>query len=213
MHLARYKWIQRELEKLKVDFTSVFELGCFDGKLIDWLPEREFRYVGMDANWDGGLDIAWEKYADHPEYEFIESSTPEELPDKEKFDISVSMETLEHVNPAQLDAFLQRLANLTGQYCFVTVPNEIGPVFFAKNIVKMFMGSSRNYSFKEFFYHCLGRTDCVSNPKGGHKGFSYLQFIREFKEHFELVKTVGIPNSILPPYLNFGVGLIGRPKK
>ena len=49
--------------------------------------------------------------------------------------------------------------------------------------------------------------------KGGHKGFGYHHFIGQVLEHFDIIKVVGIPIRFLPPYLNFGVGIVAEPIK
>lgn len=217
LHLGRYLWVSKEVNNLESKVSSVFELGCFDGKLIDWLQENNIRYLGADANWEGGIDLAKRKYANSSgDYSFLESQSVDTLPRmNSEFDVSVCMETLEHIAPELVDDYLERLSLITRDSVFITVPNEVGIVFFAKTIVKFFLGGSRNYTLKEFFYHCIGLTEKVTLPKGkgGHKGFGYHPFIDQVSTHFKIVKVEGIPFSFLPPFLNFGVGIVGVPKR
>jgi len=44
LHLARFRWFIREITKLRCPYDSVLELGCFDGKVIDFCPKKPMRY-------------------------------------------------------------------------------------------------------------------------------------------------------------------------
>jgi hypothetical protein len=134
LHFARFKWVSSEIKRLNAPISSVIELGCFDGKLIGFLPAEPDRYVGFDANWEGGLDLAQDKWAGHPNLVFTEVTTPDQinLRANERFDMAVSMETLEHIPPALIDGYLETIARHLNGYFFITVPNEKGPLFVAK---------------------------------------------------------------------------------
>ena len=137
LHTARFKWLARSLLQLKCEYETVLELGCYDGKTIDYLPRRPTLYLGLDANWEGGLDIAKDRWENQSNYNFRRCTTPKEMGIVgEQFDISVCMETLEHIPPQMVAPYLEELAKATKKYVFVTVPNEIGIVFFFKHIVK-----------------------------------------------------------------------------
>ncbi len=43
LHLARFKWLARAVAKHSTLCKSVLELGCFDGKAIDFLPASPVR--------------------------------------------------------------------------------------------------------------------------------------------------------------------------
>ncbi|MEZ2354105.1 class I SAM-dependent methyltransferase, partial [Caballeronia sp. RCC_10] len=125
-HLARFHWVSRELVRRRFAINSVLELGCFDGKLIEFLPAAPKKYVGYDANWEGGLDIAAKKWGGHANFTFYEATQPDQmtLAEDERSDVAVSMETLEHVPPHLVDGYLRKIAHHLDGYLFVTVPNE-----------------------------------------------------------------------------------------
>jgi hypothetical protein len=69
---------------------SYSELGCFDGKVLDFLPSRPDYYVGYDANWEGGLDLARQRWGSFPNYHFRVCTTPAEMDfGSERFDVAI----------------------------------------------------------------------------------------------------------------------------
>ena len=192
---------------------SVLELGCFDGKAIEFLNNPK-KYVGYDANWENGLDLAKEKWKDSSNYTFFEADTPKGFnPENEKFDISVCQETMEHLYSADLREYIQILANSTKQYCFISVPNEQGLFFLIKYLLKrVTQGKGEEYSFKELIYATLGRTDKVTRVEGGHKGFDYKKLIKLLSEYWEVVEVKGIPFSFLPKSFNFTICILLKSK-
>ena len=79
LHAARFEWLAKKLLRLKCEYNTVLELGCFDGKVLDYLPNKPERYLGLDANWEGGLGIAAVKWKDQDNYVFKQCMTPDEM--------------------------------------------------------------------------------------------------------------------------------------
>jgi 2-polyprenyl-3-methyl-5-hydroxy-6-metoxy-1,4-benzoquinol methylase len=161
LHLARFQWFSSEVNKRNCVTNSVLELGCFDGKLIDFLPSKPSRYVGFDANWEGGLDIAKVTWAAHPNFLFSQAASPDEmrLNRNDVFNIAVAMETLEHVPPESVDGYLRKIAQRLEGYIFVTVPNEKGLVFLIKWLAKKILsGDVESYTLSELTNAILGGT-------------------------------------------------------
>lgn len=213
LHSARYRWLAQSLARLDCAYESVLELGCFDGKAIDFLPSRPESYLGLDANWEGGLDIAADRWQGEPRFEFRFCETPDQMGVPEKsYDISICMETLEHVPPQMVGSYLEALASATRDYVFITVPNEKGIVFFFKYLAKKLMGGDvRHYSFSEFINATLGNMDKVERDE--HKGFNYREMIEAISTYFDIVEVSGHPITFAPAILNFGVGIIGTPRR
>ena len=212
LHEARFHWLSKTIKNLQIPCDSVLELGCFDGKVLDFLPTRPARYAGFDANWEGGLDLAKQRWRGNPSYSFSEIDMPSQmLLNDELFDVSIAMETLEHVSPELVAGYLKKMNEHTRRYVFITVPNEKGLVFLAKWLVKKcFMSRAEQYSINELVNSTIGRCHLVSRKE--HKGFDYHDLLSEVKKEFEIVHIVGIPNNFLPLSLNFGVGIVARKK-
>lgn len=214
LHLARFRWFIRELNILRCPYKSVLELGCFDGKLIEFFPEAPTYYKGFDANWEGGLDKAYEKWGSFTNYSFFQACTPEDMHfgDDERFDIAVVMETLEHVPPEMIDGYLEKIAPRLDGYLFITVPNEKGVVFLAKWLTKrVFSKDAEEYSRKELLDAFLGRMNLVKRTE--HKGFDYASLVAQVAEYFEVIKVSGHPFRFLPTSLCFGVGIVAKSRR
>lgn len=211
LHLARFFWVADAVTRLQIPLTSVFELGCFDGKLLDFLPQPPGSYLGVDAGWEQGLAAAQQRLAGQPSLRFARVTVPAAIPvaDHEKFTLAVAMETLEHLSPELCDAYLEKIARHLDGYLLVTVPNEIGPVFLTKWLIKkLFSRDNYNYSLTELVDATLGHTSRIKRHQ--HKGFDYRELARTIGRHFEIVEVSGHPAGFLPVCLCFGIGIIAR---
>ena len=211
LHWARFVWLKESLTRWNVDCNSVLELGCFDGKVIDFLSPKPERYLGLDANWEGGLDTAIERWAETT-YEFRYCEHPDQMQlNGEQFNLTLAMETMEHISPPLMDLYFKELAAVTRHCLIITVPNEIGPIFLLKFLTKRLAGGDlQHYSFIEIINQTLGRAHRVRRNQ--HKGFDFRRFVESVRHHFDVVEVSGIPFKWLPPGLNFGIGIVAAPR-
>ena len=56
-HMARFDFVADLIKRRKINVEQFLELGCFDGRLLQHIPQPD-HYVGIDANVEGGLDLA-----------------------------------------------------------------------------------------------------------------------------------------------------------
>jgi hypothetical protein len=193
LHEGRFAWLHRETKNLS---GSVLEVGCYDCRSLDYLAFTPTRYVGIDANWEGGLNLARQR---HPDLQLIESSDPGAI--SGKFDCAISLETLEHVPRQQLLDYIEALAK-AAPLALISVPVEIGPVFAVKQLVRP--DNSYKYSLKEYICSTLGMTEHVKQDD--HKGFNFVWFLKQLSNYYDIEKVSGIPFP-LPAILSFGVGI------
>ena len=213
LHFARFNWVRSICLRHNYSTKTVLELGCFDGKLIKFLPEKPIRYVGFDANWEGGLDLAKAQWAGEPAFAFFKATSPAELSltSTDIFDLAVSMETLEHISPGQLDDYLLRISQHLNGHFLVTVPNEKGVVFLCKWLVKRLLSKdAERYSFSELVNATMGRMQFVERRE--HKGFDYDLLIKQLSKHFDVIEVGGHPFGYLPHSLCFGIGIVAKSK-
>lgn len=211
LHLARFQWVADKVTRLNCPCDAVLELGCFDGKLIDFLPQKPQRYKGFDANWEGGLDQAREKWKNNPDYSFYKAELLEDinLEENERFNLAFMMETLEHLPPDLVDPYLQKIARHLDGYFFITVPNEKGINFLLKWTTKrLFSKDYEKYSSAEVFYAVTGKMGLIARSE--HKGFDYSSLVRQVAQYFDVIEVSGHPFSFLPTSICYGIGIVAK---
>jgi len=214
LHESRFRWLLKSLRKVDAPCERILELGCFDGRSLSYLPRRPHAYLGLDANWEGGVDLGRERWRQDPTVRFERCQTPAELRqwvDGQRFDTTLCLETLEHVPPELVESYVEEIAKATTGYLIVTVPNEKGPVFLAKYVVKRLFGDYFRYRPIEVWGAFIGRMDLVK--RDDHKGFDYETIVRLIESRFEVVEVSGYPFRMLPKWASFGVGIIGKARK
>jgi Methyltransferase domain len=216
-HRARFRWLRGKLAALGLPRARVLEIGCFDGKTVDWLPCEIERYVGLDAGWESGerngqavgLAAAQQRFGDDARFACRRSSDPEDVWQLDgEFDVGVCMETLEHIEPADVESYLAALARKVRGPLLVTVPNEKGAALLVKTLAAKALGIDRDisYSKREFINALLGRTGRV--PRHHHKGFDYAVLARRLTHHFGEVTIEGVDTRRLPYWLQSTIGIV-----
>ena len=107
----------------KVKFKSIVDIGCGDGRFTSELSKAfpGVKVVGIDYS---GRAIRLAK-AMNPTIPFVQMDIAESSP-KEKYDVGILMEVLEHIPPEEIKNFLQGVSDLLcdGGVLFVTVPHS-----------------------------------------------------------------------------------------
>ena len=215
LHQMRFKWLRKHLREKENAYT-LFELGCFDCRSLSFLP-RPSSYVGADAGWEGGIDDARMTYNKTPWIKLVMAQSVSDLAQykDQRFDYSISLETLEHIPDAVLRGYIEFLAQITQKRLLVSVPVEIGPVFLAKHIAKstfphLESGDTNTYTLAEIYWATRGQVNRVQRFE--HKGFDYRALIKLIGEYFDITHIEGIPFRHMPS-LSFQVGIIAEPKR
>lgn len=214
-HLARFKWVGQQMELLGLTHLRLVEIGCFDGRLLDEIEARVDEYVGLDADWEGGLETARRKYEGRADVTFHKTADPGPLrqyPDGH-FNAAAALETLEHIPPEMVGDYLDELARVTSGRLFVTVPNELGLIFLVKHMVKRLVyrdSDPVHYSWGEVVAATLRRSDRVKRDE--HKGFDYRKLISEIAERFQIERVEGVPRFGLPLSLSATIGIVASPR-
>ncbi len=210
LHMGRFVWLAQRVARLDPEAETVVELGCYDGRILDHLRRKPRRYVGYDANWEGGLDLARAKWSGHPEREFRFAESPADIDLRERFDIGVCMETLEHIPDPMVDGYIDALATLVRSRLYVTIPNEKHLPFLAKYVYHAFAGGGHPYTPAEVVNAALGRLTRVA--RDNHKGFDYEAMVRRLERRFVIESVEGDRRLSLPASVSMGVSIIARPR-
>ena len=210
IHLSRFYWLKNVIKKYRIEFKNILEIGCGDGKTIEFLPSDKFNYYGLDANWDNSLDLARENYLNNSNVKFDQINNADQIKiDQSQFyDLVICMETLEHIPPNHVCHYLEKISNHCKGYFLITVPNEKGIFFLLKRIIK-FNSDSYKYNLREIINIFFGRTNYVDRFQ--HKAFDYDQIIYDIKKFFKIIKVEGNPfGKFLPKFLCFNICIIAK---
>lgn len=214
VHEARFFWLRKTLTKLGVSDGKILELGCFDGKSIEYLLFSPSEYVGYDANWENGLEAGVKKWSSHENYRFVFCDDVKKFDPQGKFDVTIALETIEHLPLNDLEDYLKKIQEVTTGYFLISVPVEKGVPFLLKHLFKKaFLEVDEPYSAKEFLHATLGNLKSVKRVEFGHKGFDYSELLRLLNKYFIIKEVDGLPFSFLPKQLNITVGVVAIPRK
>lgn len=210
IHLSRFHWLAAALRRLQLAPARIIELGCFDGKTIELLDQPPACYLGLDANWEGGLDAGKRRFSDRPNVEMRLCRKPCDIPTPAvPFNVGICMETLEHLPAEIVEPYLLRLSQVVNGYLFITVPVERGPVFLLKHGTKRLLRMQDDrFSRREFFDSVLGRMERVERRE--HKGFDDRALVRAVRQYFNVVSIAGIFPGLPIHSLNLTIGIIAK---
>jgi len=193
------------------DFSVLegLDIGCHDLFFYYLLGKTHRKLVGIDVNWESGLEFArlnvrecgWSEVT-------VVEGQGEKLPFGDKaFDVVYCFETLEHMTEfsigiREIDRVLK-----PGGVTFVSFPIEMGPILLAKQVLRRLVYWGRptyRYRWNEL-WHGVVRADLskVDRHPCGHKGFDYRAIMREFGDRgYETLHERPFPFGIFPPVLN-----------
>ena len=216
-HRARFRWLVRELRARRLNDLDIIELGCFDAKTIEHLERAGLRvrsYLGLDANWEGGLDLGRARWQGRSGVELRACTTPDDIPTPEKrWPICICLETLEHVPLHLRTPFIARLAEVTGGLAFFSVPIERGVPFLVRRVPKLLLGAEHDeYSALDFLHCSMGRPERVAQRNGAHVGFDDRAFFRALREHFLVERVQGIFPGLPILGMNLQAAAVARPR-
>jgi hypothetical protein len=187
-HYRRFYWIRDKLRSLNLKKRSIIELGCHDGKIINFFEEPPKEYLGLDANWENGLNIARDVYDEKKFASFQICQSPEDIPTERKYDIGISMETFEHIPNYLIDNYLLILSKIIKERFYITLPIERGIAFILASLTRIPKGLFSRYTMKEILWSFLGRLDKIKRIKG-HKGFDDRIFIKKLRKKFHILEN------------------------
>ena len=213
-HNQRFNWLSRKFSELAGPHdVRVLEVGCHEGRTLNYIPKPVRKYVGLDAGWGGGLGRAREFFRERPEVSFIESNHPRDVARLEgRFDFAVCMETLEHVDPSLVEFYIKAFSEKLDGYLLITVPNEKGLALLIKALGAKLLGVDRIYPYtaKEFFWGLMGRLDRVARFE--HKGFDFRSLVNLIGKYFRHVSVEGVSPVQSPLQLSLTIGIVASQK-
>jgi len=200
LHKKRLRIVGKQIQKQQAQ--SILEIGCYDlyafyyflqNKYVD----KEQAYTALDAYENGlqpktNIHIAKKNIASLQKKNVncqLISSLCEEMDTSKKYDLIVTMETLEHVIDEKIA--IQNIVTATAKKGTIIVSIPVEKYFFAcfKELArKVFTPRKENATLKELWYILWGKLHKVNKTVRGHKGFDHEKIITSFEKEGVLLE-------------------------
>jgi Methyltransferase domain len=210
------RFLHRGRHRLAADRIAAFEgrpkvvdIGCATALLFPFARQsRPVDYIGIDPRADF-INAANSRYQGQDGFSAFLGYAEDALHLMHGADYVCALECFEHIPRANLLALLPKLAETINCPLLVTVPVEVGPALWVKNVGSFAMGyvRHREYTWPETFWAGLGRLDRVPPHTTHHKGFDWRQLVADMSEHFHVERVTGMPLAQIPAGLNPSVAI------
>ncbi len=218
LHSLRYKNIIKlfdELEQLNNGNTiRVVEIGCGYAKLYSMLNDRfNIEYTGIELN-EFLVEKAIERYQHRPNFTIIHDAVENKIDLINNADVIIALETLEHIPEHIVVRIIEKIAEIGPRVFACSVPVEIGPAIWLKNIGSLFFGYVRHkeYTWKETFWAGLSKLDNLPSHGTGHKGFDWRWLAQTIRHNMKIIKIQGFPFGFLPSGLCTSMFFVAIPR-
>lgn len=195
--------------------VNVVDIGCAHAKLFSVLNERfNIDYTGIEINSDF-VEMARSRYAHNPNFRVMHDSVANALENLKRADIVVALETLEHIPEHDVVRIIEAVAAANPRLFVCSVPVEIGPAVWLKNVGSLITGYVRHkeYSWPETFWAGLYQLDKLPPHGTGHKGFDWRWLAQTIRHNFQIREIRKLPFRMLPAAVAFSVFILAEPRE
>lgn len=211
LHSIRYKYLIEIFDKLIFENPNkklkVVDIGCAHAKTFEILNnDYEIEYVGIEIDVHF-FETAKFRYGSYPNFRIINDSIENHYRELEGVDLVISLETLEHIPENIVVRLIEKIGLAKPKYFLCSVPNEIGPIIWIKNIGSLIMGYMRHkeYKWSETLYAGLYKLDKVEVHGTGHKGFDWRWLAQTIRHNMKITDTFSSPFRWLPKTFSVSV--------
>jgi hypothetical protein len=194
---------------------NVVDIGCAHAKLFAVLNERfDIDYTGIETDYSS-VEAARARYAHHPNFRVVNDSATNALVNFKGADIIVALETLEHIPEHDVVRLLEAVAAVKPKLFVASVPVEIGPAIWLKNVGSLVTGYMRHkeYRWSETFWAGLFQLDKLPPHGTGHKGFDWRWLAQTIRHNMQIKEMRRFPFNILPTAVAFSVFFVVQPRE
>ena len=205
--LTLFKSVARKTEGKSI---KVVEIGCAHAKLFSILNERfDIDYTGIEIN-PLFVEIAQSRYGNNPNFHVIQESAANAISHMKGADILVALETFEHIPEHEVVRIIEAIATAQPNLFVCSVPVEIGPSVWLKNVGSLITGYMRHteYRWAETFWAGLYQLDQLPPHGTGHKGFDWRWLAQTIRHNMRIIEIRKFPFGFLPAALAFSVFMV-----
>jgi len=211
LHSFRFRHVLDVVDSLGPGPLRVVEIGSAHGKLFEVLNERcSIDYTGIEL--DPLLTkIATDRHGHHTNFRAIAASAVAGVATVDQADVVIALETLEHIPGSECVRTVEAIARLKPKRFICSVPVEIGPAIWCKNIGSLVSGYSRHteYTWRETFWAGLYQLDRLPPHGNGHKGFDWRWLAQTIRHNMRIREIRRFPFG-LPAALSTSVFIVAE---
>lgn len=126
----------------------------------------------------------------------------------------MALETLEHIPEPTVFRLIEDVRIMQPKLFICSVPVEIGPVIWVKNLGSLLMGyqkSRSQYTWKETFWAGLAKLDKLPPHATGHKSFDWRWLAQTIRYNMKIKEMRTFPFGLWPG-LSTSVFFIAEPR-
>lgn len=219
LHSLRYKHILRLCESMarlsRGKAIKIVEIGCAHAKLFSILNERfQIDYTGVEVD-QHFADTARARYGAASNFRLINEPAENAYSYMANADMIVALETFEHIPEHNVVRIIEAIAAARPKILVCSVPVEIGPAIWLKNVGSLLVGYMRHgeYRWAETFWAGLYQLDRLPPHGIRHKGFDWRWLAQTIRHNMQIVETRRFPVRFLPAAFAFSIFMVVVPRK
>ena len=219
LHSFRYKNILGVFSavalKNKGKRIKVVEIGCAHAKLFQLINERfEIDYTGIEIA-PQFVETARSRYGHNPNFRIVHDSATNALPYMQNVDVCIALETLEHIPEHEVVRIVEAVATAQPDLFVCSVPVEIGPAIWLKNVGSFLAGYTRHkeYRWAETFWAGLYQLDKLPPHGIRHTGFDWRWLAQTIRHNMQVIEIRKFPLGFMPAALAFSVFMVAEPRR
>lgn len=213
LHRTRYRNLESLVKRISKDKDrlNIVDIGCGPGGAFDAIMKLnlEFDYLGIELRKDFS-DLASKRYQNYSNFRIICDSIENHLDKFDGVDLIIGLESFEHIPESIVVRVVEAIGKSDFGHLYVTVPNEVGPALFVKNLGSFMMGYTRyqEYTWAETFAASLYKLDSVGRHSTGHKGFDWRWLAQTLRQNMKITGNTTSPMKIVPKFISPSIGFL-----
>jgi hypothetical protein len=194
--------------------VRILEIGSAHGKLFDFLNERfPIDYTGVELDKQFAVE-ALRRHGRHRNFSVLNRSAVD-LSGIPRPDIIIALETLEHIPGPDVVRIVESIAALRPKLFICSVPVEVGPAIWLKNVGSALAGYNRHqieYNWRRTMWAGLYQLDRLPPHDCGHMGFDWRWLAQTIRHNMRIRETRRFPMRFLPAAVSTSVFMIAEPR-
>jgi Methyltransferase domain len=219
LHSFRYRNLLslfKEFESTnKGEAIKVVEIGCAYAKVFSLLNQHfNIDYVGIEID-PFFVETARSRFSNYPNFRVVHDSATNAFEYLDRADIVIALETFEHIPENEVVRIVEAIAAAQPKLLVCSVPVEIGPAIWLKNVGSFMTGYLRHkeYRWRETFWAGLYQIDKIQRHNLGHAGFDWRWLAHTIRHNMKIKEIRRFPFNALPAAVAFTVFMVAVPRQ